>query len=285
MVSYFEKIISEIPAYMGQFVSCLMHPKNFIAKQIEDGSKENVLEKSVSFIILSFLISLFLSIALPEVTDPIQLPTKDAEFLRQGSNALLQLFYLLGASCIAIGLLRLFGFKPNTRGFIALVFYFCGASLVLLVFTNAISSIAMADPFFAQSWVALESLAKTMHPQLVHILCTVDTKTGELPAGNNPLELLPDFNIYQDIYNQATQRTLYRISTGIQLAIAFAVIIWLFIAWITYTKTIGVSLAKSLIVAIITFAIVIGLALIVELVIAGSMLADIYRNCPNKLST
>ncbi len=280
MVSYLQKIISEVPAYLSQFVSCLMHPKIFIAKQLEVENQTSMLEKSVSFLILSFLISLFLSVALPEVTSPIQLPSNDTEFIRKGSGALLQLFYLLGACCIAIGLLRSFGIKASTNGFMALVFYFCGASLVLLVFANAISSIAMADPFFAKSWVTLENLANTMHPQLTHLLCTIDTQTGELPAGSNPIELLPDFDKYQEIYNQATQRTLYKIAIGIQIAIAFAVIIWLFIAWVTYTKTIGADLAKSLTAAFITFVIVIGLALIVELIAAGSMMADIYRSCP-----
>lgn len=280
MISYLQKIINEAPAYMGQFVSCLMHPKNFIAKQLEAENQTSAFEKSVSFIILSFLVSLFLTLALPEVTNPIQLPADDAEFIRQGSGALLQLFYLLGASCIAIGLLRLFGINASTAGFMALVFYFCGTSLVLLVFANAISSIAMADPFFAKSWVALENLAKTMQPQLANLLCTMDTKTGALPAGSNPIELLPDFDKYQEIYTQATQRTLYKIAIGIQIAIAFAVIIWLFIAWVTYTRTIGANLAKALTAALITLVIVIGLALIVELVAAGTMIADIYRNCP-----
>lgn len=280
MVSYLQKIISEVPAYMGQFVSCLMHPKIFITKQLEVENQTSVFEKSVSFIILSFLISLFLTVALPEVTNPIQLPADDAEFIRQGSGALLQLFYLLGASCIAIGLLRLFGINASTAGFMALVFYFCGTSLVLLVFANAISSIAMADPFFAKSWVALENLAKTMRPQLANLLCTMDTKTGGLPAGSNPMELLPDFDKYQEIYNQATQRTLYKIAAGIQILIALSVIVWLFIAWVNYAKTIGANLAKSLIAAFITVVIVIGLALVVELVAAGSLLTDIYRNCP-----
>lgn len=280
MVSYLQKIISEVPTYVGQFVSCLMHPKTFIAKQLETENQTTGLEKSVSFLALSFLIALFLSVALPEVTNPIQLPANDAEIIRKGSGALLQLFYLLGACCIAIGLLRSFGVNASTNGFIALVFYFCGASLVLLVFANAISSIAMADPFFAKSWVTLENLAKTMHPQLAHLLCTIDTQTGELPAGSNPMELLPDFDKYQGIYNQATQRTLYKIAIGIQIIIAFAVIIWLFIAWVTYTKTIGANLAKSLVAAFITFIIVIGLVVIVELVAAGVMIADVYRNCP-----
>lgn len=280
MVSYLQKIISEVPAYVNQFVGCLMHPNAFIAKQLEAENQVSVLERSISFIILSFLISLFLAVALPEVSNPIQLPTNDAEFIRQGSGALLQLFYLLGASCIAIGLLRLLGIKSSTNGFMALVFYFCGTSLVLLVFANAISSIAMADPFFAKSWVALENLAKTMRPQLAHLLCTMDTKTGELPTGNNPMALLPDFSKYQELHNQATQRTLYKIAIGIQIAIALGVITWLFIAWVTYTKTIGANLIKSLAAALITLAIVIGLALIVELITAGSLLADIYRNCP-----
>lgn len=126
MVSYLEKIINEIPAYMCHFVGCVMHPKTFIAKQLEAENQTNVLEKSVSFIILSFLISLFLSIALPGVSDPTQVPASEAEFIRQGSNAFLQLFYLLGASCIAIKLLGLFGLKASTNGFMALVFYFCG---------------------------------------------------------------------------------------------------------------------------------------------------------------
>lgn len=279
MISYLQKIISEMPAYMGQFVSCLMHPKIFIAEKIGADNLTSAFEKSVSFIILSFLISLFLSVALPEVTNPIQLPTNDAEFIRKGSGALLQLFYLLGASCIAIGLLRLFGINIRTKEFIILVCYFCGASLVLLVFVNAISSIAMADPFFAKSWVALENSAKIMQPQLAHLLCTMDTKTGELPAGSNPMELLPDFGKYQEIYHQATQRTLYKIAVGIQILTAALVIFWLVLAWSTYAKIIGASLAKSLTAAAITFMIVIGTAIIVELIAVGSMMADIYRSC------
>lgn len=279
MIAYFEKVIQEIPAYLGQFANCLFHPKTFIATRLNHEDQTAVFEKSISYIILSFFIALFLAIALPGTNNPLQFPLPENDFIRLGSEALLQLFYLLGAAAIAIGLLRLFGSTVNTNGFFALVCYFCGSSLILLVFANAITSVAMADPFFAQSWVQLENFAREMHPQLVQLMCAMDTKTGQLPGDNNVMALLPDFEKYQAIYTEATQRTLYQTTVAIQALAALTIVIWLFVAWTTYTNIIGVSLVKSLAAAFITFFIVVLMSLIVDLASTGASMKEIYQHC------
>lgn len=280
MKSYFEKVISELPGYLSQFIACLLRPKQCVADKIAASDTATAFEKSVAFIITSFLISLFLSYALPEVTSPLQLlPANENEFLRTGTNALLMLFYLVGACAIAVGFLKLFGKSTDHHIFFTLVFYFCGCSLVLLVFANAISNIAMADPFFAKAWIESEKFAKGLMPQVQSQLCSIDLKAGDFSTVKNAMEISPDFKNQQDIYLTAMQRTLPRIAFGLQALVALITVIWLLKAWFSYTSAIGLTNAKSFLIIVLTALTLFVVSLILSLINAGILVSSIMRSC------
>lgn len=280
MKSYFEKVISELPGYLSQFIACLLRPTQCVKDKVAAADVSSAFEKSVAFIITSFLISLFLSYVLPEVTSPLQLlPSNENEFVRTGSDALLMLFYLVGACAIALGFLKLFGKSTDPHIFFTLVFYFCGASLVLLVFANALSNIAMADPFFAKAWIESEKFTKGLMPQVYSQLCSVDLKTGDFSTVKNTIEISPDFKNQQQIYLAAMQRTLPRIAFGMQALVALIAIIWLLKTWFTYTSEIGVTKVKSFFIIVLTSVTVFVLSLILSLINAGILVSNIMRNC------
>lgn len=280
MKSYLEKVITELPGYLSQFISCLLRPKKFVEDKMLAADVTSAFEKSVAFIITSFLISLFLSFALPEVTSPIRmLPTNENEFIRTGSDALLMLFYLVGACAIAMGFLKLFGKVADPHVFFTLVFYFCGCSLVLLIFANALSNIAMADPFFAKAWIETEKFTKGLMPQMYSHLCSVDLKTGDFSAVKNAMEGAPEFKNQQDIYLAAMQRPLPRIAFGMQALVALIAVIWLLKVWFNYTSAIGLSGAKSFSIIVLTSAALFIMSLILNLIDAGISVSNIMRNC------
>ncbi len=281
MKSYLEKVITELPGYLSQFVSCLLRPKKFVTDKVAVTEASASFEKSVAFIITSFLISLFLAYALPEVTSPLKLlPTNENEFIRTGSDALLMLFYLVGACAIAMGFLKLFGKAADPHIFFTLVFYFCGCCLVLLVFANALSNIAMADPFFAKAWIESEKFAKNFMPQVYSQFCAIDLKTGNFSAVQEIVEKSPEFKSQQEIYVAAMQRTLPRIAFVMQAFVALVTVLWLLKAWFSYTAAIGLSTGKSVAIAVLTVVVVFVLSLVVSMINAGISVSSIMRNCP-----
>lgn len=280
MKSYFEKVVTELPGYLSQFIACLLQPKKCVKDKMTATDVSSSFEKSVAFIITSFLISLFLSYALPEVTSPLQLlPSNENEFLRTGSDALLMLFYLVGACVIAMLFLKPFGKSVDPHVFFTLVFYFCGCSLVLLVFANALSNIAMADPFFAKAWIESEKFTKGLTPLIHSQLCSVDLKTGDFSTVKGAIEISPDFKSQQDIYLAAMQRTLPRIAFVTQALVALITVIWLLKAWFSYTSEIGLTNVKSFFIIVITSVTLFVLSLVLSLINAGMVVSNIMRNC------
>ncbi|GGY81810.1 hypothetical protein GCM10011613_28140 [Cellvibrio zantedeschiae] len=281
MKSYLEKVITELPGYLSQFISCLLHPKRFVTEKLAATDASPAFEKSVAFIVTSFLISLFLSYALPEVTSPLKvLPANENEFIRTGSEALLMLFYLVGACAIAMGFLKLFGKLADPHIFFTLVFYFCGCSLVLLVFANAISNIAMADPFFAKAWIESEKFTKAFMPQIHSQFCSIDLKTGNFSAVQDVVEKSPEFKSQQEIYLAAMQRTLPKIAFVMQAFVALVALLWLLKAWFSYTTAAGVGTGKSIAIIVLTAVAVFVVSLLVSMINAGILVSSIMRNCP-----
>jgi hypothetical protein len=186
----------------------------------------------------------------------------------------------VGACAVAMGFLKLFGKAADPHIFFTLVFYFCGCCLVLLVFANALSNIAMADPFFAKAWIESEKFAKNFMPLIYSQFCSIDLKTGNFSAAQELLEKSPDFKSQQEIYMAAMQRTLPRIAFVMQAFVAVVTILWLLKAWFSYTATIGLSVGKSVAIVVLTVVVVFILSLVVSMINAGISVSSIMRNCP-----
>lgn len=77
MKSYIERVIAEIPLFFSHFSQCLFRPKHFIQQQLAIAEQPDDVSKGVEFLILSFLISLFISQLLPEAVNPVTLPSDD----------------------------------------------------------------------------------------------------------------------------------------------------------------------------------------------------------------
>lgn len=250
MKAYLERVVADLPAFLSTFTACLSRPRKFLISHLasdgaairDDGAASDKLtEKGVAFLITAFLISFFLSIALPEVTNPLTLPSDDAAFIRHGTNALLSLFLFLAGVAIAHGVLRLFGATIPFSAAFGVACYFCGVALILGVGAAAMTNIAMVDPFIARSWIQLEQASQALGPYLVQLLHDMDPVTGNLREGASiPKSLSPDvgasFLGLQQLFVQVESRPLFRLAFGMQTAVKAVILLWLLIAWFSYCR-------------------------------------------------
>lgn len=290
MKSYLEKVVSELPSFLSKFAACVSRPRTFIAQHVavegegassDTTAADQLTEKGVAFLITAFLISFFLSVALPVVTDPATMPTDDAGFLALGIDALLELFLFLAAMAIGHGVLRMFGAKTPFSASFGLSCYFCGVALVLGVAANATTNIAMVDPVTASSWVKLENTYKTLGPRLQQVVAAIDPQTGELPDSvrtGSLASVIPTFEESQRVYANAVDRPLYRIATGIQTTMFVAILLWLLVAWFAYGASQSIGTWKMILATIITAAILGAGYVIYIFVTAAPAVMNLYRS-------
>ncbi|MFN8981996.1 MAG: hypothetical protein ACK5X9_05620 [Alphaproteobacteria bacterium] len=268
MKAYLERVVADLPAFLSTFVACLSRPRKFLVSHLAaDGptirddaaGSDKLTEKGVAFLITAFLIAFFLSIALPEVTNPLTLPSDDAGFIRLGTNALLSLFLLLASVAITHGVLRLFGTTTPFSAAFGVACYFCGVALILGVGAAAMTNIAMVDPFVARSWIQMEQASQALGPDLAQLLRDMDPVTGALREGASiPKSLSPEvranFFALQQLLGQAMERPLFRIAFGLQTVASVAILLWLLIAWFSYCKIQALSTYKILLATLVSGA-------------------------------
>lgn len=280
MKSYIERVIAEIPLFFSHFSQCLFRPRHFIQQQQAIAEQPDAVSKGVEFLILSFLIALFISQVLPEAVNPVSLPADDAAFTQLASRALFDLFLLFFAAAIAFGCLRMVGVASSFFSFFRLFAFFCGISMVLLVFANALTNIGMIDPVVAKSWIQLEQRAHVLQTITAQLLCNTDA-TGELignPANNDALQ--QQLAQAQAIFQQATERTLFLLGLGLQAVVQLILACWLFIAWFAYGKQQQLSNGKIVFSALLSLGLIYFASLLLSLMQTGSQMMAIYRNCP-----
>lgn len=280
MKSYIERVIAEIPLFFSHFSQCLFRPRHFIQQQQAIAEQPDAVSKGVEFLILSFLIALFISQVLPEATNPVSLPADDAAFTQLASRALFDLFLLFFAAAIAFGCLRMVGVASSFFSFFRLFAFFCGISMVLLVFANALTNIGMIDPVVAKSWIQLEQSAQALKPAMEQLMCHTDAD-GELiadPALGEQLQ--QQLTQAQTLYLQATERTLFLLGAGLQAVIQLILACWLFIAWFAYGKQQQLSNGKIVFSALLSLGLIYFASLLLSLMQTGSQMMAIYRNCP-----
>ncbi|NRQ43570.1 hypothetical protein HRH59_13535 [Rheinheimera sp. YQF-2] len=280
MKSYIERVIAEIPLFFSHFSQCLFRPRHFIQQQQAIAEQPDAVSKGVEFLILSFLIALFISQVLPEATNPVSLPADDAAFTQLTSRALFDLFLLFFAAAIAFGCLRMVGVASSFFSFFRLFAFFCGISMVLLVFANALTNIGMIDPVVAKSWIQLEQSAQALKPAMEQLMCHTDAD-GELiadPALGEQLQ--QQLTQAQTLYLQATERTLFLLGAGLQAVIQLILACWLFIAWFAYGKQQQLNSGKIVFSALLSLGLIYFASLLLSLMQTGSQMMAIYRSCP-----
>lgn len=284
MRSYLEKVITELPSFLRRFAACVSRPRKFITEQLapsDHADADALTEKGVAFLITAFLISFFLSVALPEVTNPATVPTDDAGFISLATEAVLDLFVFLAAMAIGHGVLRMFGARTPFTAAFGVSCYFCGVTLILGVAANATTNVAMVDPVTASSWVKLERMYKELGPQLTTIVASMDPETGNLPDSvrtGSLANVIPTFEESQRIYAKAVDRPLYRIATGIQTTIFVAILLWLLVAWFAYGASQSIGAGKMIVATIVTAAILGVGYLIYIFVTAAPAIMNLYRS-------
>ncbi|MGP9802128.1 hypothetical protein [Rheinheimera sp. NSM] len=279
MKSYIERVIAEIPLFFTHFSQCLFRPKRFIQQQLAIAEQPDEISKGVEFLILSFLIALFISQLLPEAVNPVTLPGDDAAFTHLASSALFDLFLLFFAAAIAFGCLRIVGVTSSFFAFFRLFAFFCGATLVLLVFANALTNIGMIDPVVAKSWIQLEQSAQALQPMTAQLLCNTGA-TGELVADEAASDALQQqLQQAQTIYQQATERPLFLLGLGLQAMVLLVLICWLFVAWFAYGKQQQLSSSKIVFSALLSLGLIYLASVLLSLMQTGSQMMALYRAC------
>lgn len=280
MKSYIERVIAKIPLFFAHFSQCLFRPKRFIQQQLASAEQPDAVSKGVEFLILSFLIALFISQLLPEAVNPVLLPTDDAAFTQLASSALFDLFLLFFAAAIAFGCLRMVGVAGNFVAFFRLFAFFCGATLVLLVFANALTNIGMIDPVVAKSWLQLEQSAQVLKSGIEQSMCHTDAN-GELIA--NPVlgeQLQQQLTQAQTLYLQATERPLFITGNVLQAIMYLFLLLWLLVAWFAYGKQQQLSRGKIVLSALLSLGLIYLASLLLSLMQTGSQMMAVYRACP-----
>ena len=278
MKNHLEKVLSEIPQFMQHFSLCLLKPRSFIQNELQQAEQTDWISKGVEFLILSFLVALFISQILPEAVNPVTLPADDAAYTAMASRAIFDLFLLFFIALIAFTCWRMVGLKASFWPFFRLFAYFCGVTLVLLVFANAITNIAMIDPVVAKSWIQLEKSAAELRPLTEQLFCHTDSN-GELVATSDNAALQQQLQQAQTVYDQATSRPLFLLGNGIQALVYLVLLIWLSIAWSSYGKALQLSTGKIIQAGVLTAVFVFIAYMLLTLVQTGSQMMTIYRAC------
>jgi hypothetical protein len=280
MKSYIERVIAEIPLFFSHFSQCLFRPRHFIQQQQAIAEQPDAVSKGVEFLILSFLIALFISQVLPEAVNPVSLPADDAAFTQLASRALFDLFLLFFAAAIAFGCLRMVGVASSFFSFFRLFAFFCGISMVLLVFANALTNIGMIDPVVAKNWIQLEQSAQALKPVMEQLMCDTDAAGALVTNPQSSDAMQQQLTQAQTLYQQATERTLFLLGVGLQAVVQLILACWLFIAWFAYGKQQQLSNGKIVFSALLSLGLIYFASLLLSLMQTGSQMMAIYRNCP-----
>ena len=279
MKSYIERVIAEIPLFFNHFSQCLFRPKRFIQQQLALAEHPDEVSKGVEFLILSFLIALFISQLLPEAVNPVTLPADDAAFTQLASSALFDLFLLFFAAAISFGCLRLMGVASSFFAYFRLFAFFCGASLVLLVFANALTNIGMIDPVVAKSWIQLEQSGQALQPATAQLLCNTDASGALQTNSADSAALQQQLQQAETLYQQATERPLFLLGLGLQAVVLLMLFCWLAVAWFAYGKQQQLSSGKIVCSALLSLGLIYLANLLLSLMQTGSQMMAIYRAC------
>jgi hypothetical protein len=290
MQDLIKKLLEEIPKYMGHFVQCLVDPKEFFKEQLVTENNREIVEKSLSFVILSSLIAFILSKVFPatllyasEAGSLAKLLDDNNQFVGFVVNILSSSFQLLAVAIVIYFAWRIVGQPSNFQQCFGFVAFLASIVVVLEIFIQAIPNLAQVDPVVAKNLIKFETDAKQFKPLLESMLCKIDPNTGSMGNGINNLKEFLGGRIYaqkfQETWSIISERPLYKIATGLQNISQIALLIWVVRSWFAFGKILGASSFKIIISLIITIIGFILLLLINTMIEMGAFMMQIYRKC------
>ena len=279
MKSYIERVIAEVPLFLSHFSQCLFRPRHFIREYLAGEAKADEVSKGVEFLILSFTISLIIGQVLPEATAPKGLPADDAAFGSVTSTPLFDLFLLFFAAATTFACLRMVGAAGSFFAFFRLFAFFCGTTLVLLVFANALTNIAMVDPVVAKNWIQLEKRTLATKAITEELLCNTDSAGGLIKDTIRTTQLEQQLLQSKVLYEQATARPLFMLGSGLQALVGLMVTGWLAIAWFSYGRQQQLGRGKIVLSGLLSLGLVYGASLLLSLIRVGAEMMTIQRGC------
>jgi hypothetical protein len=290
MQDLIKKLLEEIPKYMGHFVQCLVDPKEFFKEQLVTENNREIVEKSLSFVILSSLIAFILSKVFPTtllynsgVGGLTKVLEDNNHFIRFVVGILSSSFQLLALATVIYLAWRIVGQPLNFQQCFGFVAFLASIVIILGVFIQAIPSLAQVDPVVARSLIKIETDAKQLQPLLESMLCKIDLNTGIIGDGTkNSIEFFVG-RIYaqkfQETWSIISERPVYKIATGLQNLSKIALFIWVIRSWFAFGKIQGASSFKIIISLIVTIIGFVFLLLINTMIEMSAFVMQVYRKC------
>lgn len=286
------KLLEEIPKYMGHFVQSLANPKGFLQENFTVKSHREIIERSLSFVILSLLIVFVLSEIFPATLiakyssgaeDLTKLVGSDNRFIQFVTDVLSGSFELLALSAITYFAWRLVGIKPNFQQCFGFTSYLISIALVLGVFIQAIPNIAQIDPVVGRGLVELESTTQQLKTSVESLLCNIDPHTGEITGDiSNSVEFssgqIPAQE-FQAKWSVISGRPIYRMTEGLQILARVALFVWEIQFWFAFGKIQGASFLQIITNIGVTFVGFMFILLFSTIIETNAYLMQIYRNC------
>lgn len=286
-----DDLLTQLPQWLGKFTQSLTHPSQVLNEQLAmastpqtDGKPEaKPVPDGVSFLILSFAVAAGVSIAFP-VPSMAPLEAGQAEgALTQSAAVLRNLFVFLAAAALLHGGSKLLGNRQAFAGFFGAMARFGGVTLVLLALAGALTNVGMADPVVARNWQQLRQVAEPMGPGAQALLCLVDPKTGQLPAGmpasKIPLPKPEELAQAQALFLDTLTRPMFLIAAGLETACLLALSLWLGWVWWRYLRVSGLSRARALAASAVGSAGLGGGYLLLTLIYSGQMSSQLMQTC------
>ncbi len=279
MKDYVNRVVAELPHFMTHFSQTLFRPRRFINEQVQIAAQPDAVGKGVDFLIISFLIGLFISQVLPEATTIDRFAAEGPGYVKLVSTAVHDLFMLFFCAAISFASLRLFGVAGSFFAFFRIFAFFAGTVIVLMVFGDALTNIAVLDPVVGKGWIALERNAAATKPLIEQALCATDANGEIKPDPALAARMAPLLAQGQAIFAQISARPLFVLATRLQTGVAIVILGWLLIAWVAYGRSQQLGLARIIASAAISVALIFVGSQLLTLVTAGNDMMSVYRAC------
>lgn len=253
MIPYLEKLFGHIPGYFSSFFQLLAAPRKTITAQAANPDEKAMVEKSIVFLFVSFVITLLLMVLAGD--NPLEI---DVIKRRDESELTVLLgkafFYLL---CIGFCVLivkfayRLVGGKATfgqtfsaTAAMLAMFLVFSGLiDLVIIGLMNL-------DPQVAKMQVLMEKESAAQQQVLMNLM-------DSLSSGNSQLDTT-DLNKSADWISNGTlavekmkQRPAVKMALVVGALLYVPVFIWLLFAWLGMQEVQQVAVGKNVVALVV----------------------------------
>jgi hypothetical protein len=275
-----DDLLTKLPQWLGQFTQCLTHPSQVLSERLATPAAPSPVQDGAGFLILSFAVAAGLAIAFPVASMSALEAGKADGALAQSVAVLRNLFVFLGAAALVHGAAKLLGNRQAFACFFGAVARFGGATLVLLALAGALTNLGMADPTVARNWQELRQLTEAFAAPMETVLCKIDPKTGQLPAGTDLGAFKPETLLKaQTLFLETMSRPMVLIAAGLQTIFLAALSVWLGWVWWRYLRVSGLSPARALAASAVGAAGLSACYLLLSLIDGGQMNSQLIQRC------